>query len=100
MRYSLSTSHLEITAEDQTLIDKKLSKLDRILHEPYVTDIRLKHDTHHGKGDVVSCTINIEQGKRVFHAERSRETIQDALDECIAAIHQELTRFYGKHSSH
>lgn len=96
MKYSLSTEHLTMTETDQRLINKKLVKLEKLVHEPYMMDIRLVHDTHHNKGQVVACTINIKQGKRVFHAERSSESIQTSLDEAISALRHELQKTYRK----
>jgi ribosomal subunit interface protein len=96
MKYNLSTEHLTVTSVDQELIDKKLLKLEKLVHEPYTMDIRLVHDTHHRHGQVVTCTVNIAQGKRVFHAERESESIQTSLDEVITALRHELQKAYKK----
>jgi ribosomal subunit interface protein len=96
MKYSLSTDHITVTPTDQELIDKKLVKLEKLVHEPYTMDLRLTHDTHHLKGEVVTCIINIQQGKRVFHAERSSESIQTSLDEVVTALRHELEKAYKK----
>ncbi len=96
MKYSLSMEHLTVTETDQAMIDKKLTKLEKLVNEPYTMDLRLLHDTHHRNGQVVTCIINLEQGKRVFHAERSSQSIQTSLDEVITAIRHELQKAYKK----
>lgn len=96
MKYNLSTEHFSITEADQKLIDKKLVKLEKVVHEPFTMDIRVVHDTHHRNGQVVTCRINISQGKRVFHAERSTDSLQTSLDEVIDALRQELKKAHKK----
>lgn len=90
MKYSLSTDHITVTPDDQDLLDMKLVKLEKLVHEPYTMTIRFKHDTHHLKGQVVTCLINITQGKRVFHAERNEDSIQTAFDGVVTALKSEL----------
>jgi len=92
MKYALSTDHITITETDQELLDKKLVKLEKLVNDPYTMTIRFKHDTHHQHGDVVTCLINISQGKRTFHAERSEDSIQTSFDETIDAIRSELKK--------
>jgi len=96
MEYSLSTDHITITPHDQELLDKKLAKLEKLVHQPYTMSIRFRHDTHHRTGEVVTCLINIGQGRRVFHAERSEDSIQTALDEVIDALKSELHKAHRK----
>src|SRR5687767_10054519 len=92
MKYSLSTDHITVTPSDQELLDKKLVKLEKLVNEPYTMTIRFKHDTHHLKGQVVTCLVNIQQGKRVFHAERNEDSIQTAFDGVVAALKSELQK--------
>ncbi len=100
MKYSLRTEHLTLTDFDQQQLDKKLNRLGKHLLPPFVIDISLLHDTHHQKGAVVTCIITIEQGKKVFHAQREAESIQDAMDRCLEAISRELRKEHSKHKKH
>lgn len=100
MHYSLSLEHLRLGGEDNSMIDKKLDRLHKHLLPPFTTDVRLVRSRHHAKGDVIACTVNIEQGGKVFHAERSASTIQDALDEVIDALQKELGRAHDKRKQH
>jgi ribosomal subunit interface protein len=100
MKYSLSLEHVTLGDEDQVMMDKKLSRLRKHLLPPYTIDVRCTRSTHHNKGDVMTCTVNIEQGGHVFHAQREADTIQDALDEVIAALEKELSRDHDKRKQH
>lgn len=100
MNYSLSSDHIQISEVDKELIGKKIDRLEKYISEPYVLDVRIKHDTHHKEGRVVSCTMNLENGGNVFHAERSEGSVQDAVDRCIEAIKQNAQKEHGKRSDH
>lgn len=100
MKYSLRTEHLTLTDFDQQQLEKKLNRLGKHLLPPFVIDISLLHDTHHQRGPVVTCIINIEQGRKVFHADRSAESIQDAIDRSLQAVAKELRKEHSKHKKH
>lgn len=100
MQYSLSLEHVVMGDEDTELMDKKLGRLKKHLLPPYSADVRCVRSRHHAKGDVITCTVNITQSGKVFHAERTAETIQDALDEVIAALDKELGRAHDKRKQH
>lgn len=96
MQYILSSDNVALTDADRALLDKKLNRLQKHLSPPYVTDIRLEHDTHHQTGKVIRCRITIEQGKSVMHAKRTAATVQDALDQTIEALEQVLKKHRAK----
>jgi ribosomal subunit interface protein len=100
MKHSLRLEHIELSDTDKELLESKLTKLEKHLLTPYVTDVTLSHDTHHTHGNVVRCTIVIEQGKYLYRAERSEETIQNAIDDAISAIQSELRSDHGRRKEH
>lgn len=89
-----------MTDEDQQLMDSKLNRIKKHLIPPYVADISCTHAQLKSSGETVTCTINIEQGKKVFHAERTADTLQNALDEAVQAISRELAKEHDKHKRH
>ena len=95
MKYNLQ-SDLDFSTADQRLLDKKMNRIGKLLEPPYTIDLRFKRDTHHATGNVVTCTINIKQGKKVHHAERSGENPQNALDQVLQAMRQELKKHHDK----
>lgn len=96
MEYSLRTDNLTLTDVERDALDKKLRRLQKHLQPPFTTDVTLLHDSHHLKGDVVTCRINIKYGKKVFHAERVGSTIADVVDESVRALDQELAKHHSK----
>lgn len=100
MKHSLRLEHIEISDIDREQLEEKLSRLEKHLLPPYVTDVTISHDTHHTSGDVVRCTILIEQGKHVFRAERSRDSVQNAIDDSIGAIKSELLSSHDRRKEH
>ena len=96
MKYNITKKGVELTNMDEASLTEKIDRLEKHLHEPYVVDIWLSRDTHHQSGDVITCRINVEEGKKVFHAERTAATILDAIDEVIAAVTQQLEKHHDR----
>ncbi|MEX1997052.1 MAG: HPF/RaiA family ribosome-associated protein [Candidatus Andersenbacteria bacterium] len=96
MDYSLQTINIKLSSIEQATLDKKMQRLQKHLHYPFVIHIVFAHDAHHLKGDVVTCKINVRQGKKVFHAERQGPTIADTLDEVTEALQRELEKDHDR----
>lgn len=96
MKYSLQTEHIDITEGDQALIDEKMDRIEKYVSVPFVADMRIVKDQHHTTGDVIMCKVNISQGKKVIHADRTAGTVQNAVDETINALQSELRREHDK----
>ncbi len=97
MQFKLTKKNLEVSDDDESVIDEKLSRIAKHLRTPFVVDVMLRRDTHHQSGDVYLCRINVEEGKRVFHSERTGESTLDALDETIAVIIGQLEKEHDRH---
>lgn len=100
MKHSLRLENIEISDTDKEQLESKLNRLEKHVAIPYVTDVHIAHDTHHTKGNVIRCTIIIEQGKHVYRAERSAETVQNAIDEAISAVKSELLSSHDRRKEH
>lgn len=100
MHYSLSLHHLTLSDNDEQEVKKKLDRLHKHLHAPFTTHVRLEHSTHHLKGDVVTCIVNIAQDGQVYHAERTATSVADAIDEVVEALNKELGRAHDKRKDH
>lgn len=100
MQYSLRTQHIEVTDLDRDQLDHKLDRIKKHLMPPFTIDISIERETLHSSGETVNVRINIEQGKRVFHADRSDATLQNALDAAIEAISAELKKEHDKKKQH
>lgn len=100
MKYSLRTENMTLSQVDQQHLDDRLDRLKRHLLTPYEMNIFLSHDHHHKSGPVITCKINIHQSKKVFHTERTGDTVQAAFDEALLAIKHELDKEHDKKKQH
>lgn len=100
MKYSLTREHIEISDLDKQQLEEKLNRLHKHLVPPYDIDVLLAHDTHHTQGNVIRCRVNIEQEGKVYHGERSGDSIQDAIDSVIAVLKHELLSSHDRRKTH
>jgi len=92
MKYSLSTKNIELTETDQQMLEEKLGRLTKYLVPPFHPQVVVRYGRRHRSGAVISCAIKVNQSGAVIHAERSGNSVQEALDESIAAIRSELIK--------
>ena len=100
MKHSLTLEHIEVSDLDKEQLEAKLDRLYKHMLPPYEIDVLIAHDTHHNQGSVVRCRINIEQEGKVYHVERTEDTIQDAIDGVIAALKSELVASHDRRKEH
>ncbi len=82
------------------MVDEKLSRLGKYLTPPWQVDVVLERDKHHRSGQVITCRINIEIGKKVWHAERVNSSISKAIDDAEKAVSRELQKYRDRKKSH
>lgn len=97
MHYSLTLQHIELSELDRQQLDEKLARLDKLINFPATIALVVRHDTHHRQGDVVTCTITLGLDRHHLHTERTASSVQDAFDEAIGALKQELAKHHDKH---
>lgn len=100
MEYSLSTQHIEVSDWDREQMEKKLGRLQKHLLAPFHIQLHFAHDTHHANGEVVTCKLLVDQPGDNFRVSRAAASVQDALDESIEAIGQELAKAHDKRKDH
>ncbi|OGY36582.1 MAG: hypothetical protein A3E36_03250 [Candidatus Andersenbacteria bacterium RIFCSPHIGHO2_12_FULL_45_11b] len=100
MKYSLRTEHIKLTSQDKEKLEDCLNRLEKHVEPPFVTDVSIIQDTHHLKGNIIRCIIMIEHGKKVYRAERSEDTVQNAIDAVCAALKSELASDHDKRKQH
>lgn len=100
MKHSLQLEHIEISEADHQQLEEKIDRLYKHLVPPYVIDVLIAHDTHHTQGNVIRCRINIEQEGKVYHVERSEDSVQDAIDSVIGALKSELLSSHDRRKEH
>ena len=92
MKYSLSLKGVEISDVDRNLLEQKLNRLKKRVKPPFRADIVLSHDKRHRTGSVVKCTINFHYMGTIAHVDRTADTAQDAIDESIRALKNEIMK--------
>jgi ribosomal subunit interface protein len=100
MQYSLTTRNIEASDWDRQQLEKKIERLGKHLLPPFQIDIHVSHSRHHTNGEVVECTINIKQQSADFYTKRSNSSFQDALDDALDAMGQELAKAHDKRKNH
>ncbi|HSX25287.1 MAG TPA: HPF/RaiA family ribosome-associated protein [Candidatus Andersenbacteria bacterium] len=100
MQYSLRTDHIELSQQDTEKLEQELQKLEKHVVPPFVTHITFIHDTHHVHGSVIRCIIIIEQGKHVYRAERSEDSVANAIDSAVTALKSELSSDHDRRKEH
>ena len=100
MKYSLRTHQLTVTDMDLEQMEKKLDRLNKHLIPPFVVDVNCEREMLKTAPESITCTIRIEQAKKVFHAKRTDVTLQNALDQAIESIQKELRREHDKRKRH
>lgn len=96
MRYALHTQHITLTPLDTQHLEKRLAHLEKRIKLPYTVQVTIVHDAHHRKGEVISCTVTIAQGKTTFHVSRTAETVATSIDEVVSALTKELSKVKEK----
>ena len=100
MKYSLRTEHIELSQQNTEKLEQALQGLEKHVVPPFVTDVTIVHDTHHIHGSVVRCVIMIEQGKHVYRAERSEDSVHTAIDSAVSALKSELSSDHDRRKDH
>ncbi len=100
MKHSLRLEHITLTELDAKHLEDKLDRIEKHLTAPYTADVHILRDAHHIKGDVITCTIIIEQGKEMFRVERTSDTVPNAIDACIAALKSSLLSSHDRRKEH
>ena len=98
MELQIAGTNIEIAADVQRYIEKKLGKLDR--HLPTVIESRVEVSEEKTKSPqerfLVRVTIDGGVGGAVFHGEERGEDLFQAVDRVAAVMTRQLDRHKGK----
>jgi ribosomal subunit interface protein len=98
MKYSLALKGIDLSDVDRNLMEQKLNRLKKRVKPPFRADIVLSHDKRHRTGNVVNCTINFHYMGTIAHVKRTANTAQDAIDESIGALKNEIMKKKDKNT--
>jgi len=93
MRLELTGRHVRITATLQRLVDERLAKLDRLLHERAVSiQVVLSAEKSRPK---VEMTLHA-RGEHFFHGTGSGDNFEIALNQALGKVNQQARKLKGK----
>ncbi len=93
MRLELTGRHVRITTTLQRLVDERLKKLDRLLHDRAVSiQVVLSAEKSRPKAEM---TLHA-RGDHFFHATGSGDNFEMALNQALSKINQQVRKLKGK----
>ena len=98
MKVHIAGTNMEITAETQRYVERKLGKLNR--HKPDIIDIKVEISSESTKSPqaqyLVRVTIQMTSGGPLLHGEERAENVFAAVDKVVAILTRQLERRKGK----
>lgn len=84
----IKTRAIDLTDIEREHIEEKLAPLEKELHgeEAYTCDVEVERSKHHLSGDVYRVELVLTIKGTVFHAEATKDTLMNALDEVRADV--------------
>ena len=106
MKINLQAKNMELTSAIHDYVEKKVTKLDKILSqiEHYGGDIVVnfevgKSTNHHKSGDVFHSDCLIKAGGKEFYSSSDKEDLYGAVDEVIENLFNEISKNKDKKNS-
>lgn len=98
MELKIAGTNLELSADTQKYIEKKISKLDK--HLPDIIDIRVEVSEEGTRSPqeriIVRVTVSSGVSETVFHGEERGKEIKMAVDKVADVMVRQLESFKGK----
>lgn len=88
MRYTLSAHDVVLSAFNRRQIEEKVSRLEKYLRHRFPVEITFRRE---GKG-LILCAVTYGEGKHTLHAERGSHSLEQSLDEVLAAFKKEIIK--------
>jgi len=92
---NVKATHIKITPDIQSYLDKRLSSLNKLLDKDdsgVVCNVELERSVHHRRGDVFRAEITLSTRSGVYRAEAKGENIEAAIDGVKGEVMRELRR--------
>lgn len=99
MELQVKTHHLDVPADLQTYIDRKVGKLDRFLDRIVDATLELREDQHRTGGRRVIAQLTIATNFAVLRAEEDAAEIHAAIDAVTVKMERQIQRYRNKWKS-
>ena len=100
-RISTKASNISVTSELETLLEQKFALLGKRISEKDDArcEIELKKLPEHHSGKIYRVEVNLSVGGKLFRAEATEESIEQAIDIVRNELKHELNHAHGKRQS-
>jgi len=92
---NVKATHIKVTPDIQSYLDKRLFALDKLLDDDdsgIICNVELERLVHHRRGDVFRAEITLSTRSGVYRAEAKGENIEAAIDGVKSEVMRELRR--------
>jgi len=98
MKFSFSVGKVDLSEMDKERLGQKLERLKKHLRPPYEVTVKVDRDTHHRKGEVMTCRVHIVMAgqQKAIYADKAGETLESACDEAIEVVERNLRQAHDK----
>ena len=87
MKITTTGRQMRVTEDLKEIFDKKLKKFDRFFRDDAVANVRLSN-----KHNQETVELTISSNGMLYRSEKTAETFNNALDECIEAIDRQIRK--------
>jgi len=100
MNITIKGTNLGLTEPIKSYVDKKISALAEYGGEIIEARVELEMSTHHQKGDIFRCEVNLDvPQKLVLRAECTETDMYAAIDCVVPKLRDQINSFKGKQQS-
>jgi putative sigma-54 modulation protein len=94
MTINLRALGLELTPAIHQYVEEKFATLEKYIGKIMQIDVVVSKDTnHHHKGDIYSCSVNIDLPKDLLKVERTAEDLYKAIDAVKDHLRETLSQY-------
>lgn len=97
---SIKSTDFNMTPDINDLIREKISLVERFLElkgdEVALAEVEVQRSTHHKKGEVFRCEVNLSFKGKVIRAETKHFDVRNAIEDLRQQLEKRIRRGKGK----
>ena len=100
MEIKIQSIHFDATEKLQAFVEKKIAKLEKSFEDIQKVEVQLKvAKPATALNKVTSATVTVPGGKPIF-VEKTCDTFEEGVDQCVDALKVQLGKFKEKSRNH
>lgn len=100
MEIKIQSIHFDATEKLQAFVEKKIAKLEKTFEDIQKVEVQLKvAKPATALNKVTSVTVTVPGGKPIF-VEKTYDTFEEGVDQCVDALKVQLEKFKEKTRNH